>query len=89
MHILTDKLAIDYIGVMNNFQRRIKEHSNNGQPFANSYTHSCQIVDDWMTSDQAYQRESLLILNFSSRPDLELESSDFEKIERINVLIII
>lgn len=54
--------TIDYIGVTNDFNRRMGEHRDDDKIYANPNTHLCEIIDDTkMSAEQAYQREKDLI----------------------------
>jgi len=54
--------TLDYIGVTNDFNRRMQEHRNDGKIYANTNTHLCEIINDnIMSYEQAYQQEKQLI----------------------------
>ena len=54
--------SLDYVGITNDFDRRMKEHNDDNKIYSNPTTHSCEIIDDnIMNSERAYQREKELI----------------------------
>jgi predicted GIY-YIG superfamily endonuclease len=54
--------SLDYVGVTNDFNRRMKEHSDDDKIYSNPMTHLCEIIDDnIMNSERAYQREKEMI----------------------------
>ena len=54
--------TVDYIGVTNDFDRRMREHRDDDKIYANPSTHLCEIINDsGLSAEQAYQREKELI----------------------------
>jgi predicted GIY-YIG superfamily endonuclease len=54
--------TVDYIGVTNDFNRRMQEHRNDDKFYANQNTHFCEIINNsGLSAEQAYQQEIELI----------------------------